>query len=355
MRTKKVPKNTKRKDSRRSSNSGKRPDKKLARMGTKELNPWPIDAQELNAKLDQMVAERTAELRALNRELSFKAAELEQKLSEFRQTQKKLSYLASFPEINPNPIVEVNADGSIEYLNPAAKKLFPDLQDVGYQHEWLVDLESIGTLLKDQKKTYSARGVKVNGNWYHQSFHLTPGVDHLRIYGLDITERKQMEEQLRNSRNELEIAVKERTAEISKAYQKLKDQSNILEAFFSSTVTPLVLLDRNFNFVRVNEAYAKACQRDVSEFPGHNHFEFYPSDAKAAFEQVVQTKVTYQAIARPFTFPDHPEWGKTYWNWTLTPILDEEGEVEFLVFSLEDVTERTRAANKLEEQANLLE
>jgi len=343
MRMKKVPKNTKRKDSKRSSDSGNRLEKKVPKMGGKELNHWPKDAQKLNAKLDQMVAERTTELRALDLELSFKAAELEQKLSKFRQTQKKLNHLASFPEINPNPIVEVNADGSIEYLNPAAKKLFPDLQDMGHQHEWLVDLESIGTLLKDQKKTYYVREVKVNGNWYHQSFHLTPGVDHIRIYGLDITERKQMEEQLRTSRNELEIRVQGRTAELSKAYQKLKDQSKILEAFFSSTVTPLVLLDRNFNFVRVNEAYAKACQRDVSEFPGHNHFEFYPSDAKTIFEQVVQTRKPYQAIARPFSFPDHPEWGETYWNWNLTPILDERVEVDFLVFSLEDVTERKRA------------
>jgi PAS domain S-box-containing protein len=105
----------------------------------------------------------------------------------------------------------------------------------------------------------------------------------------------------------------------------------------------LVFLDKDFNFIRVNEAYARACRRDVSEFPGHNHFEFYPSDAKAKFEEVVRTKKPYMAIARPFAFPDHPEWGTTYWDWTLTPILDNEGETEFLVFSLEDVTERKRA------------
>jgi PAS domain S-box-containing protein len=126
------------------------------------------------------------------------------------------------------------------------------------------------------------------------------------------------------------------------AEKALAEQSRILEAFFTSTITPFVFLDKNFNFIRVNEAYAKACQRDISEFPGRNHFEFYPSDAREIFEQAVETKTPYQVLARPFAFPDHPEWGVTYWNWTLTPILDSSGEVEFLAFALQDVTERKR-------------
>jgi PAS domain S-box-containing protein len=117
----------------------------------------------------------------------------------------------------------------------------------------------------------------------------------------------------------------------------------VMESFFSATVTPLVLLDKDYNFIRVNEAYAKACQRDISDFPGHNHFELYPSDAKEIFDRVVQNKMPEHVIAHPFSFPDHPEWGTTYWDWRLTPILDHHGEVEFLVFSLEDVTERKRA------------
>ncbi len=159
----------------------------------------------------------------------------------------------------------------------------------------------------------------------------------------DITERKEMEEQLRQSKDELEFRVQERTAELATLNQELIEQSRILESFFKHTITPLVLLDKDFNFIRVNSAYAKACQREVSEFPGHNHFEFYPSDARIIFEQVVETKTPYQAVAKPFVFPDHPEWGETYWDWTLTPILNDSDEVEFLVFSLNDVTERTRA------------
>lgn len=130
-------------------------------------------------------------------------------------------------------------------------------------------------------------------------------------------------------------------------------QCKLLETFFAHAVGPLVLLDRAFNFLWVNEAYAKACRRDASEFPGRNHFDLYPSQAQAIFQQVVETKTPYQTQARPFTFPDHPEWGVTYWDWTLVPILDAHGEVRLLALSLEDVTQRihaelsTKATNRL--------
>ncbi len=149
--------------------------------------------------------------------------------------------------------------------------------------------------------------------------------------GIDITERKQAEE-------------------------ILKDKTRTLEAFFAHTITPLVFLDKEFNFIRVNEAYAQACQRAVSDFPGHNHFAFYPDEEnQAIFTQVVKTKIPYQAVAKAFVFPDHPEWGVTYWDWTLVPILDDTGEVDFLVFALHDVTDRKKAEEEIHQLNEELE
>jgi PAS domain S-box-containing protein len=170
-----------------------------------------------------------------------------------------------------------------------------------------------------------------------------------------VSERKQAEEMQQKSDVELEQLVAEHTTKLQAAYQSLTEKANYLDAFFQQSITPLVLLDRDFNFIRVNEAYARACQKELGDFPGHNHFEFYPSDAKAIFEDVVRTKVPIKVDARPFVFIDHPEWGTTYWNWTLTPMLDHSGEVEFLVFALEDVTNFKRAEIELDNYRRNLE
>jgi PAS domain S-box-containing protein len=131
-----------------------------------------------------------------------------------------------------------------------------------------------------------------------------------------------------------------------------EEQTKILQGFFTSTITPFALLDKDFNFIQVNEAYAKIWQHDTSYFIGKNRFAFDPSNVRPIFEEVVRTKTPYHAVEFPLTFVDHPERGKTYWNWNLTPLLNKNGEVEFLLLSSEDVTEKkkTRKALKLNEK-----
>ncbi len=151
------------------------------------------------------------------------------------------------------------------------------------------------------------------------------------------------------------IGVATDITERKQAEKSLAEQSRLLGTFFRNTLTCIVLLDRDFNFICVNEAYARACGRTVNDFSGRNHFELYPSDAKTVFEDVVKTKKTYRTSARPFIFPDQPERGVTYWDWTLEPILDDHGEVEILVFTLHDVTERKRAEETQTRWSSILE
>ncbi len=127
------------------------------------------------------------------------------------------------------------------------------------------------------------------------------------------------------------------------------DQFRLAEAVFTHSVSGLAVLDRNYNFLRINEAYARDTRRPPGDLVGRNHFELYPSEAKAIFDEVVRTRRPFTTFTRPFIFPDQPERGVTYWDWTLVPILDQRGEVELLILSLVDVTERKRAEEALRE------
>jgi signal transduction histidine kinase/ActR/RegA family two-component response regulator len=111
----------------------------------------------------------------------------------------------------------------------------------------------------------------------------------------------------------------------------------------------------DFNFIRVNEAYAGIEGKVPREFRGKNHFDLYPDpENHALFRQVVETKQPYRVLSRPFTYPRNPERGVTYWDWQLTPLLDPSGEVKFLVLNLQDVTRRQAALKNLEEQTRQL-
>ena len=186
---------------------------------------------------------------------------------------------------------------------------------------------------------------------------------------MDINERKRTEKALRSAYEEMENRVEERTSELARTVRQLQkeaadrrdaekalsEQSRLLETFFSSTITPLIFMDKNFNFIRVNDAYARACKRAVSDFAGHNHFEFFPDkENEAIFRNVVKTKKPYRVLAKPFAYADHPEWGVTYWDWTLSPVLNDTREVGFLVLSLNDVTEEARAHEELRKSESLL-
>ena len=128
--------------------------------------------------------------------------------------------------------------------------------------------------------------------------------------------------------------------------RRIREQARLLDLIFRHSLDSIVLLDKDYNFIRVSESYAKVCQREVSAFPGHNHFDFYPSALEQEMEPFRREKKIFGRLARPFVFPDHPEWGTMYWDLGLVPILDQTGEIELFLFTLKDVTGQVRAEEK---------
>ena len=110
-----------------------------------------------------------------------------------RKAQERTAWLASFPERNPNPIVEIDSAGAVFYMNPTSAARFPDLRALGFKHPWLAGLESEIIRFQDREIRELHREVQIGEVWYSQPVYYVPETSRLRIYGADITERKRAE------------------------------------------------------------------------------------------------------------------------------------------------------------------
>jgi len=177
----------------------------------------------------------------------------------------------------------------------------------------------------------------------------------------DITESKKKEQQLDIANKKLENLVNEKNEK-----QKLSDRqmrndkeeidikdsqimvsNKLLEIIFSNTHFLIAYLDRDFTFIQVNDAYARAFSQKPDFFKGKNHFELFPHEEnRTIFKNVIKTGESYITYARPFFHSGKPEPGITYWDWSLQPIKNNN-EVDGIILVLINVTRRKKAEEDL--------
>lgn len=138
-------------------------------------------------------------------------------ITDRKRAEERMTRLASFPEMNPNPILEVDVAGEITFFNPATRNV---LKNLGYDEKDCAVLlpEDLRTLLKewDKKSEFIAnREVSVGNRSFDETVHFIPHFNAVRIYAADITERKEAEESLRTNERKLQTLMDAAPAGIS--------------------------------------------------------------------------------------------------------------------------------------------
>jgi PAS domain S-box-containing protein len=126
-------------------------------------------------------------------------------VTESKKREETIEQLSSFPTVNPMPIVETDITGRVLYMNPAAKKLFPDLWNRGNKHPFLAELSSAVNELNSGRREWVRRQVEFEGAWYGQTIFMVEEGSCIRIYSNDITENRRMQQALKESENKYRI------------------------------------------------------------------------------------------------------------------------------------------------------
>jgi PAS domain S-box-containing protein len=117
-------------------------------------------------------------------------------VTELKRAEERTRHLATFPELNPNPVIEVDASGKVVFANPGTERILESLGvDKKEARVFLPqDLDFILQELDKDVESPVSREVTVKDRVFSATVQLVPQFHVARIYAYDITERKRAEE-----------------------------------------------------------------------------------------------------------------------------------------------------------------
>jgi two-component system cell cycle sensor histidine kinase/response regulator CckA len=288
----------------------------------------------------------------------------------------------------PDAVVIVDADGKIAVVNQQTEALF------GYSRQELLG-RPVEILLPAQHRArhvthrteyahhprvrpmgagLELRGVRRDGTQFPVEISLSPieGIKGMSVFGTirDVTRAKQIEDQLRQARNQLEIRVQERTAELAHAVHDLETEiaqhqqaeaelareRDRAQRYLDVVEVALVALDSSGNVSMINRKGLRMLGYRENELVGRNWFSTclpkqYREQARRTFHQLLEEQ-TIEYFENPVITREGEE---RLVAWHNTVLRDRAGKVIGSLSSGEDITERRQAEEAVRQLAAIVE
>jgi PAS domain S-box-containing protein/putative nucleotidyltransferase with HDIG domain len=234
-----------------------------------------------------------------------------------KQASEEIARLASFPQLNPNPVLEVDNAGNITFTNPAAletaRKL--GLQDV--KSFLPADLREILKATAEQGKRQFYREVEIKGTVLAVYIYFVPQFQVTRLFLLDISDRQRAAKELRLA------AFKWRTT-------------------FDAIGDPVGLMDQEGNILQCNQAMADLVGKPFPAIIGRRCWEVVhgttgPID-NCPMVRMRQSHQREESVV---------QMGESWLKVTVDPILDPAGNLTGAVHLIADITRIKRTEERL--------
>jgi PAS domain S-box-containing protein len=262
--------------------------------------------------------------------------ELRQAEEALRESQK---FSSSLLESSPSPVTVVELDTSVRYVNPAFEKLtgFTLAEIAGRKapYPWWPEGERERTLAAF-KRTIKLGGIKISSEHNYQKkdgehfwvvLNSAPVMQdgkpvYLIISWLDITERKQAEEALRESQ---------------------KFSSSLLE----SSPIPINVVNLDTSVRYVNPAFEKLTGFTLAEIAGRKAPQpWWPEGTKKEVVAALKDSVEHGGRRSGHEHNFRKKNGERFWVTIESAPVIQEGKPVYLIISLLDITERKQAEEK---------
>ena len=179
-----------------------------------------------------------------------------QDITERKLAETKIMHLASFPEHNPNPILEIDAAGKVLFINHGALKI---LEEKGVPKKvnqfFPKDFNQMLDALKSGKTQTYIREIKIKDSYLLETISILSAFGVIRIYAINITGHKQAE-----------LMVKEN----EEKYRLIIETAN----------EGIVLGDSKGKMNFVNKKMADMLGYPVKDIIGKSGLDFMPEDKK---------------------------------------------------------------------------
>jgi PAS domain S-box-containing protein len=238
-------------------------------------------------------------------------------LTERKRMEERTRHLASFPQLNPNPVLELDLSGRIIFCSPAAA-LF--MESCGRENDdfgslLFPDFDAILRELAGESGKNIYREIAVKDRVFGLSVHLVPLFSVVRVYAFDITEQKQSELAILRAKQEWE-----RT--------------------FDSVPDLIAVMDAQHRIVRVNKAMAGRLGVTTEECVGRTcYMDMHGTDGPPKGCPHSMTLADGQEHVAEV----HEEHLGGDFLVTTTPLMDEHGLMIGSVHVARDITEQKKA------------